>query len=49
MSNRSRRRQYVLAGVLVAVSLLAAVVLAEVVSTVFFAVTVAYVLVPLRN
>jgi predicted PurR-regulated permease PerM len=49
VSSRARRRQYVLAGVLAAAAALTAVVLAEVVSTVFFAVTVAYVLVPVRN
>jgi predicted PurR-regulated permease PerM len=47
--SHARRRQYVLAGVLAGVAVLTAVVLAEVVSTVFFAVTVAYVLVPVRN
>ncbi|WP_254536713.1 AI-2E family transporter [Halomarina litorea] len=47
--NPSRRRQYVLAGVLLVSLLLAAVVLSEVLGTVFFAVTVAYVLVPPRN
>ena len=44
-----RRRQYVLAGLLLVVLLLAAAVLWEVVGTVFFAVTVAYVLVPVRD
>lgn len=49
MSTTSHRRQYVLVGILVAVAALAAVILAEVISTVFFAVTVAYVLVPIRQ
>ncbi len=44
-----RHRRYVLAGLLVAVAVLAAVVLWDVVKTVFFAVTVAYVLYPLRQ
>ncbi|MFC7155998.1 AI-2E family transporter [Halomarina halobia] len=44
-----RHRRAVLAGVLLAFAVLAAVVLFEVLGTVFFAVTVAYVLVPLRN
>ena len=45
----ARRRRYVLALLLVVFSLLAAAVLWEVVGTVFFAITVAYVLVPARN
>jgi predicted PurR-regulated permease PerM len=44
-----RRRRYVLAGLLVAVGLLAAAILREVLETVFFAVTVAYVLYPIRQ
>ena len=44
-----RRRRYVLAGLLVAVGLLTAAVLWEVVEVVFFAITVAYVLHPLRQ
>ncbi len=44
-----RRRRYVLAGLLVAVGVLAAAVLWNVVKTVFFAVTVAYVLYPVRR
>lgn len=44
-----RRRRYVLAGLLVIVGLLAAAILWEVVGVVFFAVTVAYVLYPLRQ
>ncbi|MCY4729586.1 AI-2E family transporter [Natronomonas gomsonensis] len=44
-----RRRRYVLAGLLVAVGLLAAAILWEVVEVVFFAITVAYVLHPLRQ
>lgn len=44
-----RRRRYVLAGLLVAVGVLAAAVLWNVVETVFFAITVAYVLYPLRR
>ena len=47
--NPVRRQQYVLASVLLAFLLLATVVLWEVVGTVFFAVTVAYVLAPVRN
>ena len=43
------RRRYVLAGLLAAVGLLTAAVLWEVVEVVFFAVTVAYVLYPLRR
>jgi predicted PurR-regulated permease PerM len=49
VSRRARQRQYVLAAALVAVAAVAAFVLAEVVGTVFFAVTVAYVLVPVRH
>ena len=45
----ARRRRYVLVGLLVVFSLLAAVILQEVLGTVFFAITVAYVLVPARN
>lgn len=45
----NHRRQYVLAGLLAALLALAAVVLREVLGTVLFAVTVAYVLVPLRD
>ncbi|MFC5971329.1 AI-2E family transporter [Halomarina salina] len=45
----ARRRRNVLAVLLVVFSLLAAAVLWEVVGTVFFAITVAYVLVPARN
>jgi predicted PurR-regulated permease PerM len=45
----SLRRPYVLAGLLVAVGIIAAAVLWNVVETVFFAVTVAYVLYPLRR
>lgn len=48
VSTASRRR-YVLAGLLVAASLVAAYVLWQVVATVFFAVTVAYVLYPARQ
>jgi predicted PurR-regulated permease PerM len=44
-----RRRQYVLAGVLAAVGVLTAAVLWNVVGTLFFAVTVAYVLYPVRS
>ena len=44
-----RRRRYVLAGLLVGIGLLTAAVLWEVVEVVFFAVTVAYVLYPLRR
>lgn len=44
-----RRRRYVLAGLLVAVVVLAAAVLWDVVGTVFFAITVAYVLYPARR
>lgn len=44
-----RRRRYVLAGLLVAVGVAAAAVLWNVVETVFFAITVAYVLYPLRR
>ncbi|WP_415087512.1 AI-2E family transporter [Natronomonas sp.] len=44
-----RRRRYVLAGLLVAVGLLAVAILWEVVAIVFFAITVAYVLYPLRE
>ena len=45
----SPHRRYVLAGLLVAVALLTAAVLWDVVATVFFAVTVAYVLYPIRR
>ncbi|MFC4448681.1 AI-2E family transporter [Halorussus aquaticus] len=45
----SARRQWVLAGVLVLLGLLSAAVLFDVLGTVFFAVTVAYVLVPLHQ
>ncbi|WP_193570242.1 MULTISPECIES: AI-2E family transporter [Halorussus] len=45
----SARRQWVLAGVLGLLGLLAAAVLFDVLGTVFFAVTVAYVLVPLHE
>ncbi|WP_137286489.1 AI-2E family transporter [Halorussus salinisoli] len=45
----SARRQWVLAGLLTLVGLLAAAVLFDVLGTVFFAVTVAYVLVPLHE
>jgi predicted PurR-regulated permease PerM len=45
----ARRRQYVLAGTLAVFLALTAVVLWEVVETVFFAVTVAYILVPVRT
>lgn len=45
----SSRRRYVLTGLLVAVGVLATAVLWNVVETVFFAVTVAYVLYPLRR
>lgn len=44
-----RRRRYVLAGLLILVALLATVLLFEVLGTVFFAITVAYVLLPIRN
>lgn len=44
-----RRRRYVLAGLLVGIGLLTAAVLWEVIEVVFFAVTVAYVLYPLRR
>lgn len=44
-----RNRRYVLAGLLVVVGLLAAAILWEVVESVFFAITVAYVLYPLRE
>ncbi|QLD89720.1 AI-2E family transporter [Natronomonas salina] len=44
-----RRRRYVLAGLLVAVGLLAAAILWEVLEVVFFAITVAYVLYPVRQ
>ncbi|UPW02037.1 hypothetical protein M0R88_08070 [Halorussus gelatinilyticus] len=45
----STSRQWVLAGVLALVGLLAAAVLFDVLGTVFFAITVAYVLVPLHE
>jgi predicted PurR-regulated permease PerM len=45
----ARRRRYVLAGLLGAVALLTAYLLFDVLSTVFFAVTVAYVLYPIRR
>jgi len=44
-----RQHRYVLAGLLVAVLVLTAAVLWEVVEVVFFAITVAYVLFPLRQ
>ena len=44
-----RRRRYVLAGLLAVVGLLTAVILWEVVEVVFFAITVAYILYPLRR
>lgn len=44
-----RQRRYVLGGLLVVVGLLAAAILWEVVESVFFAITVAYVLYPLRE
>ncbi len=44
-----RRRRYVLAGLLIAVGAVATVLLFEVVDVVFFAITVAYVLYPLRQ
>ncbi|MFW5964728.1 MAG: AI-2E family transporter [Natronomonas sp.] len=44
-----RRRRYVLAALFVAVALLTAAILWEVVEVVFFAITVAYVLYPLRQ
>lgn len=43
------RRQYVLGGVLVGIAVLAAIILVDVLATVFFALTVAYLLVPLRR
>lgn len=46
---RDARRQYALASVLLVLGLLAVVVLRKVLGTVFFAVTVAYVLLPLRD
>lgn len=49
MSDASRRRQYLLLGLLASVALLAIVVLWDVVATVFFTLTVAYVLYPLRE
>jgi predicted PurR-regulated permease PerM len=45
----SRRRRYVLGGAFVVATLLAAAILADVVGTVFFAITVAYLLSPLRR
>ncbi|MFW6321786.1 MAG: AI-2E family transporter [Halohasta sp.] len=42
-------RQYVLGGVLLCIAALAAVILVDVLGTVFFALTVAYLLVPLRR
>jgi len=45
----ARRRRYVLVALLAVFSVFAAYVLWEVVGTVFFAITVAYVLVPVRN
>ncbi|MES3518376.1 MAG: AI-2E family transporter [Natronomonas sp.] len=45
----SRRRRYALVGLLAVVSLLTVVVLSAVVEVVFFAITVAYVLYPLRQ
>lgn len=44
-----RQRQYVLAGLAGAVALLTAILLRDVLATVFFAITVAYVLYPLRR
>lgn len=44
-----RQRRYVLAGLLALTALLAAVLLFEVLGTVFFAITVAYVLLPVRR
>ncbi|MEF8791091.1 MAG: AI-2E family transporter [Haloarculaceae archaeon] len=49
MSSKRLRRRLVLAGLLAGVLLVAGVVLFEVLSTVFFAVTVAYVLYPVRR
>ncbi|MEF8842530.1 MAG: AI-2E family transporter [Haloarculaceae archaeon] len=49
MPSNALRRRLVLAGLLVAVLVLSGVVLMEVLSTVFFAVTVAYVLYPVRR
>jgi predicted PurR-regulated permease PerM len=46
---RNGRRRYVLAGALVVLGALAVLVLSEVLGTVFLAVTVAYVLLPVRN
>ncbi|MFT4923815.1 MAG: putative PurR-regulated permease PerM [Haloarculaceae archaeon] len=43
------RRRYVLAGLLLAVAVLTAYLLRGVLSTVFFAITIAYILSPLRN
>jgi len=43
------RRPYVLGGVFLAIAALAAVILFEVLGTVFFALSVAYMLVPLRR
>ncbi|WP_338730236.1 AI-2E family transporter [Haladaptatus sp. DJG-WS-42] len=48
MSNNGQR-QYVLAGLVAVIALLAAFLLADVVATVFFAITVAYVLFPFRE
>lgn len=49
MSTNRRRRQLVLAGLLVGASVIAGFVLFDVLSTVFFAITVAYVLYPVRR
>jgi predicted PurR-regulated permease PerM len=49
VSTTASRRRYALAALLLGVLALAAVVLAEVIGTVFFAVTVAYLLVPVRD
>ena len=46
---RDGRRRYALAGALAVLGLLSVIVLSEVLGTVFFAVTVAYVLLPLRD
>ena len=49
MHSNSRRRRRVLLGLLVATALVAMAVLARVLATVFFAITVAYVLYPIRQ
>jgi predicted PurR-regulated permease PerM len=49
VSTNRRRRQLVLAGLLVGASVIAGFVLFDVLSTVFFAITVAYVLYPVRR